>query len=242
MKASHLLPTLSALINLRRHFNLGFKPLPESKSHLKAIFLIAISIFSALSGCAGLRTVDSDVTAFSTLDAAPLGATYRFERLPSQQTDSLRQDLIETYAQAALDKQGFQRVGDAPGSAKAAYTVQMQHNVQRFDSAPWDERGPRFSGYIVIGHGAGWGYPFGMLPLAPYPYPSYTQPYYVREVSLVLRDVVNATVVYETKARHEGRWADDLAVLPLMFEAALQGFPKPPAGVQRISLKLGQAQ
>jgi hypothetical protein len=242
MKASHLLPPLSALINLTRQFDLSFKPLTMSNRRSQAIFLIAISIFSALSGCAGLRTVDSDVTAFSTLHTAPLGATYRFERLPSQQTDSLRQDLIETYAQAALDKQGLQRVGDAPGSAKAAYTVQMQHNVQRFDSAPWDEPGPRFSGYIVIGHGAGWGYPFGMLPLAPYPYPSYTQPYYVREVTLVLRDVVNAKVVYETKARHEGRWADDLAVLPLMFEAALQGFPKPPAGVQRISLKLSQTQ
>ncbi len=242
MKASHLLPTLSALINLPRQFELIFKPLPQSNRRSKAIFLIAIGVFGALSGCAGLRTVDSDVTAFSTLHAAPLGATYRFERLPSQQTDSLRQDLMETYAQAALDKQGLQRVGDAPGSAKAAYTVQMQHNVQRFDSAHWDEPGPRFSGYVVIGHGAGWGYPFGMLPLGPYPYPYYTQPYYVREVSLVLRDVVSSRVVYETKARHEGRWADDLAVLPLMFEAALQGFPKPPAGVQRISLKLGQAQ
>ncbi len=242
MKASHLLPTLFVLINLPRQLELSFRTVAQSNRTFKATSLIAIGVLSVLSGCASLRTIDSDVTAFSALSAVPIGATYRFERLPSQQADSLLQDLIETYAQTALDKQGLQRVGDAPGSTKAAYTVQMQHNVQRFDSAPWDEPSPRLSGYIVIGHGAGWGYPFGVLPLTPYPYPYYTQPYYVREVSLVLRDVVSTKVVYETKARHEGRWADDLAALPLMFEAALQGFPKPPAGVQRISLKLGQTQ
>ncbi|WP_343230886.1 hypothetical protein [Vandammella animalimorsus] len=42
----------------------------------------------ALGGCASTRVVDHKVRAYSTLAAMPQPASYRIERLPSQQQDT----------------------------------------------------------------------------------------------------------------------------------------------------------
>jgi hypothetical protein len=63
-------------------------------------------------------------------------------------------------------------------------------------------------------------------------------PWYEREVSLVMRDLTTGQVVYETRAEHSGRWADNAAVLPVMFDAALRGFPAAPPGPRRVDIEI----
>ena len=214
-----------------------------------AILLIAEVTVLLLTGCSTVRVIDSDVTTFSKAAIAP-GSTYRFERLPSQQVDTQRQDQIEAMVQDALDKVALQRVGDAPGSPAARYSVQLTLTMQAQErSAYWDDWGYRPIGSIgvigvpgagagsvsvTIGSGpywAGWGgTPYGYAYLAP--------PYYVRDIALLLRDTTSNQVVYETRARHEGPWADSAAILPAMLDAALQGFPAPPAGPRQIRIEI----
>jgi predicted small secreted protein len=225
-----------------------FSALTQVKHAQAAIVLIAVAVL-LLSGCSTTRVIDSDVTAFSKAAIAP-GSTYRFERLPSQQVDTKRQDQIEAMVQAALDKVKLQRVGDAPGSPKARYSVQLTLAMQARDrSYYWDDRSYRPIGSIgvigvpgggagsvsvTIGSGpywSGWGgYPYG------YTYPA--PPYYVRDIAMLLRDTTSNQVVYETRARHEGPWADSAAILPAMLDAALQGFPTPPAGPRQVRVEI----
>jgi hypothetical protein len=191
-----------------------------------------------LSGCATHRIVDSQVSAFSQFQTAPVaGAAWAFERLPSQQqlegAAASRQSKLEAMAAQALAQIGLasEPVNGHSASGKAMYTVQMNARIQRLDHGPWDHE-PTF------GLGFGWGFPgrdgvfsvSGRVPL--------TQPWYVREISLIIRDAQDKRVVYETQARHEGRWADDEAVLPAMLAAALQGFPKPPDGTRMITIEI----
>jgi Domain of unknown function (DUF4136) len=257
MKALHRLPMSFDLNKLRMQFMKPFRALAQWNIAGAAIKYIVISLLSVatlaqLTGCASVRLIDSEVNAFSTLATVPAASNYRFERLPSQQTNPQRQDQLEAIAQASLAKVGLQRVGDAPGSPAARYSVQMGINVQRADAAVWDDWGPRFGGFVGVssgpyllgrgrGHGAvvghigfghfGYGFPY------PFPYP-YVPPTYVREVSLVLRDTASNQVVFETRAKHESPWADSLNILPAMFDAALQGFPTPPAGIRQVGIEL----
>ena len=62
------------------------------------------AIACMLTGCAGLRLVETDVTAFHNWAGAPpaAGTEYRFERLPSQQAVGVRQDYVESVTRAAL--------------------------------------------------------------------------------------------------------------------------------------------
>lgn len=254
---------------------------------LKSAFVLAAM---QLGGCAGMRLIDSDVTAFSTLPAAvvkatavastaatatattaattttaaqsaPLFATYRFERLPSQQADVQRQDRLEALAQGALDKVGLRRVGDAPGSPAARFAVQMGISVLAGSRPYWDDFGvglgaplgvyPAYpvhpaghvNGYVTVGVGSPGFYGRSYFPGAfPGAYAGslvyLPPPYFVREVSLVMREVSNGQVVFESRAKHEGPWSDSLAVLPAMFDAALQGFPTPPVGLRRVVIEI----
>jgi predicted small secreted protein len=78
---------------------------PFMKRASLALLLVAAATVT-LSGCATSWVVDSDVKSFSSLSTVPPGATYRFERLPSQQADTARQDSLEAMAAAALEKVG----------------------------------------------------------------------------------------------------------------------------------------
>lgn len=212
---------------------------------------IFIVLFASvlLAGCAGMRIVDSQVAAFSKLEALPAGTIWRFERLPSQQKLSdaaaIRQTKIEGMAAQELSKFGFKPQAEK-SEAAATFSVQLSARIQRL------ERGPFDAGYEPWG-GYGYGYahrPLGRLPGRDYIvtgqgrviylplFPHLPPPWYVREITLVIRDTKTSSVVYETKAQHEGRWADDAAVLPAMFVAALQGFPKPPEGKRVVNIEI----
>jgi Domain of unknown function (DUF4136) len=251
MKALHRLPMLSASTKLIIQFMKPFTAAAQWNIAGAAIKYVVLGLLSMaalvqLTGCASARLIDSEVNAFSTLATVPAGSSYRFERLPSQQTNTLRQDQLEAIAQASLAKVGLQRVGDAPGSPAARYSVQMGINVQRADLAVWDDWGPRFGGFVgvasgpyLVGRGRGHGAVYGHFGYG-FPYPYLPPPTYVREVSLLLRDLASNQVAYETRARHESPWADSLNILPAMFDAALQGFPTPPVGPRMVGVELAR--
>ena len=66
----------------------------------------------------------------------------------------------------------------------------------------------------------------------------FDMPYYRRELAIVLRRLADGVVVFESRARHDGLWHDDEAVLPAMLQAALQGFPTPPPGQRRVVVEI----
>lgn len=184
-----------------------------------AIVLIAILF---LTGCAGMRIVDSDVTAFSAWTAAPPapGTRYKFERLPSQ-TAAAQQDQIEALTATSLSK-----VGMALSPIETRYSVQVLLTTEQL----WRYSSGGFGGF---GFGGGRGASIGLsFPL------NLGEPYYKRSVSLFVRDLTTQKVVFETRAVHDGVWSDGLAVLPAMLDSALLGFPQPPAGVRRINVEI----
>jgi hypothetical protein len=207
-------------------------------------FAIACSVL--MTGCAGLRLVDTDVVSFAQWpNAAPPapGSSYRFERLPSQQSAlpqggisgmELSQDQLEAIAGSALSKAGLRN-----SPTDAAFNVQVSATTRYSQRFPYN--GPGFGGGfggfggsgMSIGGGTAGSFIGFSLPLG-----TYESPLYLREVSVVMRDASNNAVVYESRATHSGVWSDAQRVLPAMFDAALQGFPTPPAGPRRINIEI----
>lgn len=201
---------------------------------LAALFLIA-----TLGGCASTWVVDSNVNTFSRLAAVPPEATYRFERLPSQQANEAQQLQLEAMAAAALGRVGLQR-----GDAKPAYSAQVNARVTTVLS-PWADPwlygpgwGPGYGWRYGAGHGRGW---YGGGWYGPV-FPQASNPWYEREVGLVLRELRSGQVVYETRARNDGPYNASATILPVMFDAALQGFPNPPQGERRIDIPVSTAR
>ncbi len=217
--------------NFFKHFWHVAGVLTVRSAHLFIVILTG----AVLAGCSSLRIVDSQVAAFSKLEAAPSAPiAWRFERLPSQQSldqvVAARQNKLEAMVAQELAKNGFVSKPIAAGAV--SYTVQVNARIQRLEMGPFDDPSPwgmPGRDYIVTRQ--------GQLIYAPV-WPRYTPPWYVREVGLIIRDTSDNRVVFETKAQHEGRWADDESVLPAMFAAALQGFPKPPEGKRMVNIEI----
>lgn len=192
---------------------------------LLPIVLLAL----ALTGCATRWVVDSNVRSFSSLEAVPAQATYRFERLPSQQAGEASQQRLEAMAEAALERVGLRR-----DDADARYTAQVGASVTVVLS-PWAD--PWFHGGGPWPYGPYWagGGFWGPAFLPP------ADTWYAREVSIVLRELPSHRVVYETRARNDGPYATSRDVLPVMFQAALEGFPTPPTGERRVDIELRPA-
>ncbi len=193
----------------------------------------------ALAGCATSYRLDSQVNSFSALAGMPT-AGYRFERMPLQQADP-NQPRVEALAQAALARAGLRRDDAAP-----AYGVQAWAVVQQV-ADPWG--GPAYGpwgrpygswGHLGVaggsgGHvgvGVGIGFPLG----GPGPY--YGRTWLRREVGLVMRDLATGQVVYQTQAVNDGPWLDADRAIGASFDAALQGFPRPPAGPRQVDVMM----
>lgn len=188
-----------------------------SVPHLSLLLAAAL-----LTGCASSFRLDNEVRSFSSLPAVPASPAYRFERLPSQQ--NAQQAQIEAWADPALFRAGLKRDDAAP-----RYSVQVVARVQRILSPwadPWD------------GWGGGFGPGFGPGPYWMSPFGRMEQPWYRREASVILRELATQKVVYESHAVSDGPWADNTAVIPAMFDAALQGFPDAPQGVRRVAIQV----
>lgn len=204
-----------------------------------------VALAATLTGCAtGPVQVTSDVQTFTGTATLSTPATYRFERLPSQQamqavqaTGNSGQQLLEQLAEPALAKVGLVR-----DDAKAQYNVQVSATLKSVTFGT-DFYGYPYWGYPRVsmfygrggwwpgyGYGPGWGMGANWAYMDTYPRDVQ------REVSVVLRDAASGSVVYETRANNYGLVGNDGIVLPLMFEAALSGFPQPPQGIRRVTV------
>lgn len=202
------------------------------KQALAAIFSVATLAFF-MTGCSTVQVVESDVTAFYRWTAAPPGpgTPYRFERLPSQQVVGAQQDTVEGLARTALA-----RVGMELNPAAARYSVQVMVATQviervHYNGVGYDGFGFPAPGVFLGGgnRGAALGMSFPML---------YSDPYYRRELTLLMRDLGSGQVVFETHASSDGVQYETLAVLSAMLDAALNGFPQPPPGPRRINVQI----
>ncbi|MDB5871867.1 MAG: hypothetical protein JWQ07_1309 [Ramlibacter sp.] len=176
-----------------------------------------------LSGCATSYLLDNSVQSFSSLPALPSQPTYRFERLPSQQAPA--QVELEALADAALHKAGLQR-----DDANPRYSVQVTARLQPVLSpwaSPWDGFGV---GLGMRRHGFGFGIGGRLSTME--------SPWYHREVGVIVRELASNKVVFESQAANDGPWSSSAQVFPAMFEAALQGFPNPPAGPRTVNIQV----
>ena len=192
----------------------------------------AVVSLLVLTACAGLRTVDTDVTAFSQWKNAPPGpnTAYRFERLPSQQLPQEQQDAVELVARAALAKVGMELMSAAP-----RYAVQVVTSSQ-----PITDSYGGYSGFggpgVFLGGGSG-GSGGGVGVGLSFPLGRGASSSVRHDLMIVMREVSTQQVVFETRATHGGTSGDKLAVLPAMMDAALRGFPEPPPGTRRINVE-----
>ena len=179
----------------------------------------------ALSACASVRLIDSWVQSTAEGPILP-GATYRFERLPSQR-GNVQMGALEQQAQAVLLERGLQR-----DDASARYSLLVEAGAQALQGddfgRPWPQGSVR--GSLMLGSGAysAWGIGMRWPPPTRYQY----------ELRLLLRDLTTGQVVYETTARHESPWSDASQILPMLVRAALDGFPQPGASVRRVRMEL----
>ena len=182
-------------------------------------------------GCSSMRLVDTDVTSFTPAAAKAVNvpASYRFERLPSQQARAEQQAQLEGLAVPVLSLFGLSRNDQA-----AQYSVQIEVRVQQDTADLWESPWFGVSRHHFIGYGFGWGR-FGRVGTVAI----HTDfPAYRREVAVVMRSLPDNQIVYESRAQHEGRWSDDAAIVPAMLQAALNGFPKAPPGLRKVNIEI----
>ena len=193
-------------------------------------FMAAATAVLVLAGCASTYKLDNQVQSFSHLPAMPAQPSYRFERSLSQQADPAQQAL-EALADPALHRAGLRRDDSAP-----RYSVQVAARTERSVSPYADPWGP-------WGWGGGWGVGLGGRHFGlgiGGPWPRGDSYWFHREVTVIVRELAGNRVVYETRAVNDGPWLDNNAVLPAMFDAAMQGFPNPPPGPRRVDIQVGR--
>ncbi|MGQ9724541.1 MAG: DUF4136 domain-containing protein [Tepidimonas sp.] len=162
------------------------------------------------------------------------GDRYVFERLPSQRGgDAAReQDTLESLAEPVLANYGLRRAETSTDGAAAPWGVQIVAHSVRYPYAPWDPPEPRPGwipqGQIIVGRGV-----VSSIGLVWHTRP----PYYVRELTLTVRDRRSGDVVYETRAMQDGPWADAPPLWQALLQAALDGFPTPPSGPRRVVIE-----
>ena len=177
--------------------------------------------------------LENEVTAFYNWNASPPtpGTAYRFERLPSQQVIGAQQDYVEERARTALAKVGMQM-----NPATARYSVQVRVSTQVIERLPNDGAGYDGFGFATPGvflGGGSQGAAFGLsFPMR------FSEPYYRRELTLLMSDLGTHQVVFETRALSDGVQGETLSVLSAMLDAALRGFPQPPPGLYRVNVQI----
>lgn len=189
-----------------------------------ANFLAALGLTLTLSACGIPRMIDSEVQSFVGTAGAVVGATYRFERLPSQQTQPVQQERVEAMAQTALQRVGLTFVDD---QAHARYSVQVDAQVVQFQPPP------RRATHLISPYMNADGSPaFSPLIFLSEP------PWYRHSVHVVLRDIQSGQIAYETSADFEGPWSDSAVLWPVIMEAALRDYPHPPQGPHTVTIEL----
>jgi len=192
---------------------------------------LMLATAAALSGCAALSTVSSDVSSFGEWPADRKAGNYAFERLPSQAQKAGDADALEAAARPALAKAGFKPVeaGEQPD-----VLVQVGSRLGYADAYPWaDSLWWRGSfGYYRHGPWLGPRWGVGM---------QFDARRYEREVAVLIRDRSSGKPLYESRAsRESSSTAAGTQTLSAMFEAALMDFPKQGINPRRVDVPLAQ--
>ena len=188
---------------------------------------VALAAALLLSACGTIRNVDADVSSYAGQTAAVQGATYRFEQLPSQAKEPLREQ-IQAMAETALGAAGLKR--DDPA---ARYTVEIGLVSEQYLRQPVLLLS-RHSRLVLANDPLFW---------PPYMYgSSLNNPWYRYQLRLVMRDTSNAKIAYETNAELEVPWSDSINMIPALLSAALRDYPVPPSGSRKINVDLGDAK
>jgi hypothetical protein len=188
-----------------------------------------LGLVAALTACASMNVVESDVSTYSQWPADRKPGTYAFERLPSQQARAQEQGELEAVARPALAAAGFTETNDAKA---ASVTVQVGARISRTDRAPYDDpfwwRGSMY--YSRFGRPL-WGPGFGL---------GYESPRYDREVALLIRDRQSNQPLYEARASNDGLTMGGAQLMATMFQAALKDFPHTGINPRKVSVPLSQ--
>lgn len=228
------------VLNMSRHFKLG-------------AWFLAACCGVVLSGCSSVRIIESQVQTSpqwaavsgggaSVSSSAPAKALFRLERLPAD-VNNLQAGWAEVELENALLPLGWTR-----NDVDAQYSVWVGVRTAEFIADAWGRpvRGPWVnhvfvsvgSGYRPRGVGANVAWNIG-LPVYSGMRPGFPPAVgYAQEVSIIIRDLKTSQVVYQTKATHDGPWADHQNILRALISAALQGFPNPQVLQRRVDISI----
>ena len=183
-----------------------------------------------LSGCAAMNSLHNEVSTYGAWPTERKPATYAFERLPSQQAQPERQQLLEDAARPALGNVGF-----TPAAPPESAEYLLQLGVRVSNDSRWYDGDPMFwHGGARFGHGwgglGGWG-GWGGWGRGPWGYGGAfgagfdTSLRFDREVAVLIRDRKSGQLLYEARASNNGSSASINRLLAPMFRAALADFP-----------------
>jgi hypothetical protein len=201
-------------------------------TQLKTGCLAAMAVFAlALTGCAGLRIVSSEVSSFGDWPADRKPTTYAFERLPSQQARPKESDTLEASARAAVEKAGFK---PAETGKEPDVLVQVGARDGRADYQLWDDPLWWRGGF---GYGRGWGGPRWGHAGVGLNWRWETQRI-EHQVALLIRDRASSKPVFEVRAVSESSGYADPALLKAMFDAAMMDFPRLGVNPRRVDVRI----
>jgi hypothetical protein len=183
----------------------------HSGLRFKDLLCCALGVFSllVLGGCATTRIIDSEVRSFAGVTPPAQPASYRFERLPSQDLQSYAQERLETIAQPLLESVGLRKAVTEP-----KYALVMKASVEAIENPTYSRSWKRQQWLDRDG--------FMRLPSMGLMLEPSWQRY---SVSLVLRDIASSQTVFESSAQHMGPWSDTQQLLPAVIRAALSDYP-----------------
>jgi hypothetical protein len=184
----------------------------HSGLRFKDLLCCALGVFSllVLGGCATTRIIDSEVRSFAGSTPPTQPASYRFERLPSQDLQSYAQERLETIAQPLLESVGLRKAVTEP-----KYALVMKASVEAIENPTYSRSWKRQQWLDRDG--------FMRLPSMGLMLEPSWQRY---SVSLVLRDIASSQTVFESSAQHMGPWSDTQQLLPAVIRAALSDYPR----------------
>jgi hypothetical protein len=196
---------------------------------MRALLPCLLAATLALSGCAALNSVSSDVSSFGEWPAERKAGSYAFERLPSQQSRAAETEALENAAKGALAKAGFTPVA---AGQEPQVLVQVGGRVGRSDAYPWADpiwwRGS--FGYYRHGPWIGPRWGLGL---------HFDATRYEREVAVLIRDRASGKPLFEARASNESNSSNaGSATLAAMFEAALMDFPRLGMNPRRVVVQL----